>query len=129
MSQCRDEKKTGVSPKCMPVIPVDVEHLETILFSIPCNFKPESIYKDSGNPGSDVGDVFNDFIFECCEKIDRQDKIGDMTSRHDMYERYKVWSNDRGYKVMEIDVFTMMADRIFELYRYKRKWYYTVNLR
>jgi hypothetical protein len=128
MSHIQTIKKNKMSPKCMPVIPVAVENLQAILYPMPIS---NHISKQSHSTTySDIEDVFKDFVFECCEGVNvLYNRGGNITSRHDLYERYIVWSQDRGYKIIDIDIFMKMADTFFLLYRYKRKSYYLVDLR
>ena len=73
---------------------------------------------------------FHKFVKECCENVKPDYKYVAMVSRHDMYERYKAWCDDRGHHQIGGNIFMELADNIFTRYRYKKKEYYTeVRLR
>ncbi len=80
-------------------------------------------------PRNDEGvEIFHIFVNECCDNvgsdIEPDVKYMKMVSRHDMYERYKIWCSDRGYQSAGGNIFVELADEIFPKYRHKKKWYY-----
>lgn len=115
--------------------------------------------KRNGIADSSVRMIFQLYISECCEYVapnsppsslisagnrsqipHRNETFGrqstgylsgiSMVSRHDMYERYKIWCSDRGHQSVGGNIFIEFSDDIFSKCRHKKKWYYTdVRLR